>query len=62
MGWLISQYSQPLTAIIWGLGLIAGGYVLRQGLISGRALLAARISLGLAMLAQEEQLILPPEG
>lgn len=62
VGWLISQYSQPLTAIIWGLGLIAGGYVLRQGLISGRALLAARISLGLAMLAQEEQLILPPEG
>lgn len=49
-----------LAAIIWGVALVTGGYVLRQGTISGRSLLAARLTLSLAILAQEEKLILPP--
>lgn len=49
-----------LAAILWGVGLVVGGWTLRQGMISGRALLAARMITSLAMLAQEEQLILPP--
>lgn len=49
-----------LAALLWGVGLLGGAYVLRQGMVSGRALLAARLMTALAMLAQEEQLILPP--
>jgi|GEM_PF-1082969 len=54
MGW------SWVAALLWGLGLLGGAYVLRQGMVSGRALLAARLMTALAMLAQEEQLILPP--
>ena len=49
-----------LAAIVWGLGLLTGAYVLRQGAVSGRALLAARVVTSLALMAQEEKLILPP--
>lgn len=49
-----------LAAILWGGALIGGGYVLRQGAVSGRALLGARLTVALAMIAQEEKLILPP--
>jgi hypothetical protein len=49
-----------LTMLVWGGGLIAGGYMLRQGAVSGRALLGARLTLALAMYAQQDQLILPP--
>lgn len=49
-----------LAAILWGLALVVGGYVLRQGTVSGRSMLAARLTVALAMLAKEEQLILPP--
>jgi hypothetical protein len=49
-----------LTMLVWGGGLIAGGYMLRQGAVSGRALLGARLTVALAMYAQQEQLILPP--
>jgi hypothetical protein len=49
-----------LATIIWGGALLGGGYVLRQGAISGRAVLGARLTMALAMLAQQEQLILPP--
>jgi hypothetical protein len=52
LGWLAS--------ILWGGGLIVGAYVLRQGTVSGRSLLAARLAVALAMLAREEKLILPP--
>ncbi len=49
-----------VSAIVWGAGLLLGGWQLRKGLVSGRAMLAARLALALGMLAQEEQLILPP--
>ena len=49
-----------LAAILWGGALLGGGYTLRQGSVSGRAMLGARLALALAMLAQQEQLILPP--
>jgi len=49
-----------LAALIWGAALVLGGYALRQGTVSGRSMLAARMTVALAMLAQEEKLILPP--
>jgi hypothetical protein len=49
-----------VAAIIWGVGLALGGWQLRRGLASGRAMLSARLAMALGMLAQEEQLILPP--
>ncbi len=49
-----------LAAIVWGSALVVGGYVLRQGTVSGRSMLAARLTVALAMLAKEEKLILPP--
>ena len=49
-----------LATIIWGLALLVGAWTLRQGTVSGRSMLAARLTVALAMLAQEEQLILPP--
>ena len=51
---------QWVAGIIWGFALMAGGWQLKQGLVSGRALLGARIAVALGLLAQEEQLILPP--
>lgn len=48
------------AAILWGLALMVGGYVLRQGTFSGRSMLAARLTVALGMLAKEEGLILPP--
>jgi hypothetical protein len=49
-----------LTMLVWGGGLIAGGVVLRRGAVSGRALLGARLTVALAMYAQQEKMILPP--
>jgi hypothetical protein len=49
-----------VAAIVWGVGLALGGWQLRRGLASGRAMMAARLAIALGMLAQEEQLILPP--
>ena len=49
-----------LTALLWGGALVMGGYTLREGAVSGRAMLGARLTMALAMLAQEEKLILPP--
>ncbi len=61
IGMLAYHFGIPSVAgIVWGLGLLVGGWTLRQGLVSGRAMLAARLAVGLGMLAQEEQLILPP--
>lgn len=51
-----------VSAICWGVGLLLGAWQLRRGLASGRAMLAARVALALGMLAQAEQLVLPPEG
>jgi hypothetical protein len=62
VGLVAMQFSDFAAAITWGLGLMTGGWTLRQGLLSGRAVLAARLTLGLAMLAQEERLVLPPAG
>lgn len=48
------------AAIVWGVGLVLGGLQLRRGLATGRAMLAARLAIGLAMMSHEEKLILPP--
>lgn len=60
VGYGLGQLFAPLSAIIWGAGLLGGAVIMRQGLVNGRSLLAARITLALAMFAQEEQLVLPP--
>ena len=57
---LLGAFSTSAAAILWGSGLLYGSWQLRRGMVSGRAMLGARLSLGLAMLAREEQLILPP--
>lgn len=49
-----------LAAIVWGGALLAGAVTLQRGVVTGRSLLAARLTLALALLAKEEQLILPP--
>lgn len=50
-----------VAAIVWGVGLLLGAWQLRTGLVGGRAMLAARLAMGLGMLAHEEKLVLPPE-
>lgn len=62
VGLFVMQWSNPGAAIIWGLGLIFGGWTMRQGLVNGRSMMAARLTVALAMLAREEGLILPPVG
>ncbi len=59
VGLMFTQVSQAAAAIAWGVGLLLAGYALRTGLVSGRAMLAARLAVSLAMFAQEEQLVLP---
>jgi hypothetical protein len=55
------QLVAPAVAgILWGIGLMVGGWQLRRGMASGRALLAGRLALGLGMVAQSEKIILPP--
>ncbi len=51
-----------VAGIVWAVGLLLGGLQLRRGMATGRANLAARLALGLAMLAREKQLVLPPAG
>lgn len=62
LGLFVMQYSNAGAAILWGLGLILGGWTLRQGLVNGRSMMAARLTVALAMLTKEEGLILPPVG
>lgn len=59
---LLGAFSSSAAAVLWGVGLLYGSWQLRRGMVSGRAMLGARLSLGLAMHAREEQLILPPSG
>jgi hypothetical protein len=47
-------------ALLWSAGLLLGAWQLRRGLASGRAMLGARLALGLGMLATQERMILPP--
>lgn len=54
--------AQPGAAVFWGVGLMLGGWQLRKGIAGGRSMLAARLAIGLAMMAKEEQLILPLAG
>ncbi len=55
------QIIMPAVAgIIWGIALLLGGWLLRQGMASGRMMLSGRLAIGLGMLAQEEKIILPP--
>jgi hypothetical protein len=49
------------SAIFWGVGLMLGAWQLRRGLASGRAMLGARVAIALGMVAQSDQLVLPPE-
>lgn len=49
-----------VAAFVWSAGLLLGGWQLRRGLVTGRAMLSARLATALALLAKEEQLILPP--
>jgi hypothetical protein len=46
--------------VLWGGALVVGSVVLRRGVVSGRSMLAARLTVALALLAKEEKLILPP--
>lgn len=55
--WFIGS---SVAAVLWGVGLLLGGWQVRRGLASGRAMLSARLALALGMLAKEQQLILPP--
>jgi len=62
LGWWMLSVSRVATFLIWGITLLLGAWNLRRGLVSGRTMLAARMAVGLALLAHEEQLILPPGG
>jgi hypothetical protein len=64
LGWTMMRFAfvpEFVTAILWGVGLLLGAWQLRRGMASGRAMLAARVAMALGMLAQAEQLVLPPE-
>ena len=60
LGWWMLSVSRVATFLVWGMTLLVGAWSLRRGLVSGRTMLAARLAVGLGMLAHEEQLILPP--
>lgn len=62
VGWWMLSVSRVTTFLVWGITLMLGAWSLRRGLVSGRTMLAARMAVGLALLAHEEQLILPPGG
>lgn len=62
LGWWMLSVSRVTTFLVWGITLLLGAWSLRRGLVSGRTMLAARMAVGLALLAHEEQLILPPGG
>lgn len=49
-----------LATLLWSGALIVGATLLRRSVVSGRSMLAARLTVALAMLAKEEKLILPP--
>lgn len=61
-GWACMEIAQWLTALLWGAGLLTAGWILRRGLVSGRAIMGARLANSLGILAQEEGLILPEAG
>ena len=61
LGFAAMQYLPSyVAAFVWSAGLLLGGWQLRRGLVTGRAMLSARLAMALALLAKEEQLILPP--
>lgn len=62
LGWAFMQFANWLTALVWGAALLTAGWILRRGLVSGRAIMGARLAKSLAILAQEEGLILPEAG
>lgn len=62
IGYLLLENSQVAALLAWGIGLLVGASALRRGQVSGRTMLAARLAVGLGILAHEEQLILPPAG
>lgn len=60
LGFTLLGVSRVAALLVWGVGLLVGASALRRGQISGRTMLAARLAVGLGILAHEEQLILPP--
>ena len=61
LGAIAFQTAGPwVAAIIWTIGAVISAIHVRRGVISGRAYLAGRIALGLAMIAQSEKTVLPP--
>jgi hypothetical protein len=62
IGFALLGSSQMAALLVWGIGLLVGASALRRGQLSGRTMLAARLAVGLGILAHEEQLILPPVG
>ena len=48
------------AGIAWGLGLLLGGWQLRRGVASGRAMLAGKLAFSLATIARAEPRVLPP--
>lgn len=60
IGFALLGSSQMAALLVWSAGLLVGGSALRRGQISGRTMLAARLAVGLGIVAHEEQLILPP--
>ena len=60
LGWWLRASWQVGTMLVWGITLLLGAVMLRRSLVSGRTMLAAKLAVGLGMLAHEEQLILPP--
>ena len=61
VGLVCYQLVAPAAAgILWGIGHRIGGWQLRRGTASGRAMLAGRLALGLGMVAQEEKINFPP--
>ena len=60
LGWWLRATWQVGTMLVWGITLLLGAVMLRRSLVSGRTMLAAKLAVGLGILAHEEQLILPP--
>jgi hypothetical protein len=62
LGLIALQWSLPFALGAWGIGTALTFYVWRSGAVDGRSLLAARLTLALALAAKEEGVVLPPRG
>lgn len=62
LGLIALQWSFPFALGAWGIGTALTFYVWRSGAVDGRSLLAARLTLALALAAKEEGVVLPPRA